>query len=120
MVAFGGLTPQAQTPVAGFALQDATPTILTWNVPDDGNLHYFLVYAILNVSSPETGGQVIIKFTDPSGAAHTFQLLAAGLSGENAPAVLPLAVESGSTVSVAQNSALSAGAATLWAAIFGL
>ena len=37
--------------LAGFALQNATPNILTWTAPNDGNYHRVVVAASIGVTS---------------------------------------------------------------------
>ena len=46
----------ATTGVNGFALQNGTPTILTWTPPNDGQVHRVLLIAQENVTVAETGG----------------------------------------------------------------
>lgn len=41
-----------------FALQNGTPTILTYQVPNDGQKHVLVVAFTKNVTSVETGGSV--------------------------------------------------------------
>jgi hypothetical protein len=116
-----GLFRQAATPVTGFALQNATPAILSWTAPNDGQLHRVLLLASIDVTSAETGGAVGLNFTAPDGTSSPFQpVFAAGL-GVNAAAGTALAVmcKAGSTVFFNQTSALSAGAAVVWAEIWG-
>jgi len=113
---------QATTGVSGFALQNGTPTIISWTPPSDGNMHRFVVLSILHVTSTETGGGVVTNFTLPDGTAATSLMTlyssgkSAGVSTANYNAAL---VEAGTSVSVVQSSALTAGASTLWAEIWG-
>jgi hypothetical protein len=111
----------AATPAAGFALQNATPTILTWTAPNDGNLHRVIVVGELIVTSGQTGGAVSLEFTDPGGTARTRTVWAGGLSSgyNNVPVGLLQTVEAGTTVSVVQTSAQSGGAATTWSELWG-
>lgn len=118
-----GLTVKAATPAAGFALQNGTPTILTWNVPNDGLVHRFELSAVQHVTSAETGGGVNATFTAPDGSAGTIFPFGAGTGiGVSAPiggAQGPVEVQAGSVVSVVQGSALTVGAAVVFAAILG-
>ena len=50
----------ATTGVNGFMLQNATPNILSWTAPNDGNMHRLIVFATLHVTSSETGGKVLV------------------------------------------------------------
>ena len=115
------LAKQAATPVAGFALVNATPTILSWSVPNDGQMHRFAVYGYIIVSSLETGGQINVNFTDMSGVVRARDAMdanqAAGWLDLFFHGLWPC--QAGSTVTVTQQSALTGGAATLWAEIWG-
>jgi hypothetical protein len=112
--------PQAATPAAGFALQNGTPTILTWTPPNDGKLHRFIVFASLVVGSAETGGAIAQGFTDPSGVSRSQALFNGGLgAGFASPNNFSYTVQGGQPVTIAQSSALTVGAATLWAEIWG-
>jgi len=115
----GGFTLQSFTPPAGTALVNGTPTILTWTAPADGKQHRVLIFAELNVTVAETGGQVTASVTTPSGNVDAKQVFAAG---QGVGVVTPVAasfpqirmVQAGGTVSLFQNSPLTAGAATVW------
>lgn len=107
------------TGAAGFALQDATPTIIgPVNVPNDGNLHRATVVWGLNVTSAETGGAVAMEYTGPGGNAVTPQLSAGGAGAGETGTQFDRVVKPGSTVSVVQTSALTAGAATGYAELW--
>jgi hypothetical protein len=110
----------ATTGEAGFALQNATPTILTWTAPSDGQLHRVFVIGNAHVTSAETGGGVQLSFNLPDGLAATSQILNSGLAAGNQNGNFQTkTVGPGSTVSVSQSSALTAGAATFWGEIWG-
>lgn len=111
---------QADIGAAGTALQNGTPTFLTWNVPNDGNDHQFTVTSFLNVTLAETGGLVTCSYTGPGGSATSFNPQAgAQAAGVNATSNTRIA-QPGTTVTVAQATALTAGAATIWAQIWGV
>lgn len=112
---------QATTGAAGFALQNATPNILTWTAPNDGQPHRFMIVGNENVSSAETGGQVNVTFTraDNSGSNSTPIFGGSAGAGYHAVGNNFGMVAPGSTVTIAQNTVLSAGAATIWAEIWG-
>ena len=120
----GGLGQQASTGPAGVALQNGTPTFLTWNVPNDGNLHYIIVISVVHVTVAQTGGAVQVVYQSPFVGAvnHFSQLIAGGLgtdtSGQGGTTISAL-VQPGSTVTVQQTSAQTAGTAQFWAAILG-
>lgn len=108
-------------PLAGFALQNATPTIATWTAPNDGQNHRFAIIATQTVSSLETGGIVSVTFTAPDGTASTHTLYPGGsAAGETNPSTgFTRVCKAGTAVSVVQSSALTVGAAVVWAEIWG-
>ncbi len=115
-----GMTLLAATPVAGFALQNGTPTIITWTAPNDGALHRVLVLTTLHVTSTETGGQVNLTATLPDGTAVSSNIVNSGqATGVIARASSACFAEVNTAVSVVQQTALTAGAAVLWAEIWG-
>lgn len=114
------LVKQAATPVAGTALVNSTPTIITWTAPNDGVLHRAVIFYTLHVTSNETGGQIVSNFTSPDGGVGQS---AAFAGGQGAGVFIPngpqmFVVEANTAVSVAQGSALSGGAAVLFAEIW--
>lgn len=124
MVAYSsGLAKQAATAAAGFALQNATPTILSWTAPADGNNHRVMIIGQVAVSSGETGGVVQVQFTDPGGSSRTLSLINGGLGSGTQVAAFAgnnsMIVQSGSTVNINQSTALTAGAATVYLEIWG-
>jgi hypothetical protein len=118
------LSSKAATGIAGFALVNGTPTILSWTVPNDGNLHRFAIFGSLSVTENETGGNIGYAYVLPDGTQTSFELVAGNVnfapSGEQAPFTNLAIVAPGSLVTVSQSTALTAGAATLWAEIWGL
>lgn len=114
----------ASAGVAGFALAGSTGTIRSWQAPADGNSHRVILIASLHVTSAETGGQVIFAVTLPDGTTDNKQMFGAG---QSAGVYTPLdfscpqmqIIEPGSTVAITQNSALTAGAAVLFAELWG-
>ncbi len=121
LAALGGEGSQAATVAAGFALQNATPTILTWTAPNDGALHRFTLVTVQHVTSAETGGAVSLSFTAPDGTAVTGVSVYAGGSGTGVSAAsFDRLIQANTTVTVAQSSALTAGAALVWAQLWGL
>lgn len=116
----GALALQKSTGAAGFALQNATPTILSWTAPNDGQIHRIQTFIIENVSVANTGGALSLTATDPGGNALNTQL-DAGTHGvsEVQPSNKLIPIGPGSTVSIVQSSAQTAGAATVWAEIWG-
>jgi hypothetical protein len=118
--AVGTLAKQAATPAAGFALQNATPTVISWTAPNDGNIHRVLVFAAMSVTSPLTGGEIDATLTVPDGTTSQPQLFPGNQSGgaKNMSFCVYI-VKAGSTFSLVQSSAASAGAGVIWAEIWG-
>jgi hypothetical protein len=111
----------ATTPAAGFSLVNGTPNILTWTAPADGQLHQVVVISSMDVTTATTGGAILATITMPDGT-QGFITLQAGTqpAGYNYNSSIGQAiVEAGSTVTVSQSSAMTAGAAKVWARIFG-
>lgn len=111
----------AATPLAGVPLINGTQVLCTWTAPNDGQMHRVMAFASLLVTSPETGGAVNLSVTLPAPGAGANDALfnggaAAGSQMSYNPGSL---VQPGSTVTVNQATALTAGAATLWAEIWG-
>jgi hypothetical protein len=113
----------AATPVAGIALVNGTPVILSWTAPNDGKLHRVMVAAAILVAVTEVGGLVQLQWTGPgAGSAQSSPVFAAALLGGTAaqPGAGPsVMVAPGSTVSLVQGAALTVGAATVYAEFWG-
>jgi len=117
-----GPRPLATTGLDGFALQNGTPNILTWDAPDDGKLHEVSVHGSVCVTSAETGGALTLYFTNPAGLTTSFVVTGGGtatngvaLVDNSAVMVLP-----GTTVTLSQTTALTAGEATVYATLWGM
>lgn len=108
----------ADTGTGGFALQNATPTILTWTAPNDGNMHVVTVVAEEVVTTAETGGLVVVSFTDPAGTARTPTAFAAGAGIGATFFFNAYLIQPNTAASLAQTSALTAGAAKVYAQIW--
>ena len=111
----GLLTKVATTGTAGVALINGNLTILTWTAPNDGKTHTVFIAASITVTAAETGGQCNVNGTSPGGAYGTLFF-----SSSQAAATYPAqgtqvyVVGPGDTLSLAQVSALTAGAATVY------
>ena len=111
---------QATTGQSGFALQNGTPNIITWTAPSDGQLHRFEVVWSVHVTSALTGGAVHVTAYTGDGVAGTASAMLGG--GESIGGYA--GIEGGTTgpgtaVVVAQESAVTAGAALIFAEIWG-
>lgn len=114
---------RAATALAGFALQNGTPTILTYTTPSDGVMHRFQVLGDLVVTSAETGGAVSITFTDPASVVRTVGVwnggLGTGFTGAGSIGPNMFTVAPGTAVSLVQGTALTVGAASVYAELWG-
>lgn len=112
----------AATPVGGVALQNGTPTFLSYTFPNDGLEHRAAVYGSRNVTVAETGGQLTFNVPVPGGGSLA-NVIAAGGSGVGQGGLSQSGqgypVPAGATVTVAQTSALTAGACQLYCELWG-
>jgi hypothetical protein len=112
---------RAATPLAGFPLVNGTPNILTWTAPADGQMHTVFPVVVVHVTSQETGGNINVGWTTPDGASFSatpfFGGASAGVYQSNN--LLPALIEAGTTFTISQSSALTGGAAVVFAAIWG-
>lgn len=114
------LQRQATTALAGAALVNGTETITEWTAPDDGQAHRVMVMATIDVTQATTGGLITVTYTAPDGTAGTHTLFPAGQTAEvTGGNLINPVIAPGSTVTVAQASAMTAGAAVVWAEIWG-
>lgn len=120
--AAGGTGRVATTGTGGFALTNGTPNILTWTAPSDGQMHQVLCTGQRLVSSALTGGLVRLTMVNPDGTTFDRDMWVAGETNTfPVPVQAPscFLVQPGSTVTLHQTSAVTAGAATVWAEIWG-
>lgn len=114
---------QDTTGLGGFTLQDATPNIIAWTAPDDGNMHRAALFTTLIVTEAMTGGLIECSFTDPAGTARDRSVYpseaTAGYYTQGGDTPQLWNVAPGSVCILNQGSALTAGAAVLWAEIWG-
>lgn len=114
-----GLTLVAEAD--NFVLQNGTPTILSYTLPNDGRLHGVLVVASCVPTASMTGGACTFSFTDGASGNVTGPLTAfaggfgvGSLPGTSSGQLL----SGGSTITIAQSSALTVGAGTLRVRIY--
>src|SRR5215472_13578350 len=116
-----GLRLQASTTVAGYTLVNGTGTVITWTAPNDGLLHTVMVAASLHVATNEVGGTIQVAWTEPGGVTNAVTLAASGqVANNDATNPVTIVVKANTAVNVNQSSALTGGAATLWAQIWGV
>ena len=115
-----GLQRQAVTPATGFALQNATPIILTWTAPNDGQVHSVVLCVSLAVAVTEVGGALQYTAT-AGGQVSTRTVNGGGVAGPGGFAGLAansaLVIDPGTTITFSQSSALTSGTATVFAEI---
>jgi hypothetical protein len=121
LASLGGQSKQAATAVAGYTLVNGTGNVITWTTPNDGLQHRVTIMASLDVTVAETGGQISATYTTPDAGAGNHTLFAAGLGTTPALPAAPwtIIVGANTTVTVLQATALTVGAAVLWAEIWG-
>lgn len=116
---YGKLGLVASTGPNGFALQNASPVILQWAAPNDGLMHRAIIFSLLVVTSLQTAGAVLAIFDN---AGHN--LFAGGLAaGSYWPSAGPypaVVIPPGAASNLVQlqQTAMTAGAATLYAEIW--
>jgi hypothetical protein len=118
---------QSSTGPAGLALQNGTPTLLTYTAPADGNLHVVEILSALVVTTLEVGGAIgaSVVGSAPFGNGGPNPIFASaqaagsyygGVTGLMVP--LRFVVGPGCTVNVAQTAALTGGAAAYYGEIW--
>lgn len=116
----GAFSLQATTGPNGFTLQNATPSVMSWTAPNDGKLHHYFITGMVKVTVLETGGLLNLH-TGQIGASNVpwFTIDAGGSGVHNGPFSYIGSLDPGSTITVMQDSALTAGAAVLYCEIWG-
>ena len=115
----GGLTRVATTGPNGFALQNGTPTILSWTAPNDGALHDVLIMATEEITVALTGGIVAAGWNTTNYFTRVFDNTAVdvypGPFNSLGRAPICFSVLPGGQALLFQYSAVTAGAATIYA-----
>lgn len=106
----------ARTPPAGYTLINGTGTILSCNVPNDGQVHPIMVNGVILITVAETGGALTVSFT-LDGGAQLLTIQPGGSGVGQGTAGGSFMADPGTTFSVRQNSALTLGAAVWLGAI---
>jgi hypothetical protein len=105
---------------SGYALVNGTGTILSWTAPSDGQMHRVIVFGNYDVTSALTGGAVSTHYTQPGGVTASATVMGGGEStGTSQGTTWGLPVAPGTTVNLVQATAVTVGAATIWAEIWG-
>lgn len=100
----------------GFTLVNATPAIIGWTTPADGNTHVVQVSGALVVTTLEVGGAISITYTS-GGVAITQALFASAQAAGNFTASFAVTCDPNTTVTITQSAALTSGAAKVWASL---
>lgn len=120
----GGLYLAASTGMNGYTLVNNTGSIISWVAPNDGQLHRVAIFGVIHVSSTETGGLVQLQYYGPwtGSTLHAGTVFNAGLGTDTSGQVMTneytIIIAPNTTVTLAQTSALSIGAAICWAEIW--
>ena len=91
-------------------LGNSTPTLISYTVPADGNGHPFEVVGSFYSAAATTGGEVDIKFTQ-AGVAQSESIMLTGNTGLSGQSPFCGVADSGTTITVVQSTALTAGSA---------
>ena len=97
-------------------LVNGTPVIFSELVPADGNVHFFSLIAGLVVTTNETGGAVQIQYR-LGGNLNTIAVFAAAQLTGSFVFSTSFAADPGSTITLSQSSALTAGASKISAVL---
>jgi hypothetical protein len=110
-----GANPRTPSAVASgsVALINGTQTIVSYNVPNDGKQHAINLQAFQSVTVAETGGAVSISVTTGGNTFSPISLFPGGGATGPTRTNFQLAADPGTTVTVTQSSALTAGAAVV-------
>ena len=111
----------AETSATGVALINGTQgTIVMVKVPGDGKVHLALVVLTIHVTTAKTGGNVSINYQTPTSATYIAKVYTTSAAGKYVDTVMvPVRPSTGfsSEVSVTQTTAMTAGAAKVYAKI---
>lgn len=122
MVAYGIsqlMQKVATTSLAGYALVNGTPTILTWTAPNDGQMHRINVVAEQVTTSTATAGATSMTHEYPNGTGASPGIFGGGdTTSQLRQFQTDRLIASGSVVTVQQSTALTGGAVTFWAEIW--
>lgn len=111
---------QARTAPAGIALINGTQNFLSWTTPNDGQLHQAIVSATLVVTVSLTGGAIVVRWVSGGQACISTLVTASAPAGDyGGTGSLTITADPGTTVTLAQLNAASAGAAQFYGAISG-
>ena len=109
----------AETSATGVALINGTQTILTATVPNDGKVHYVIASFTKDVTTALTGGKMILGHTSAPSVSDFIATTstAVGVYYNTSKSLLSALSTPGSTVTIKQTTAMTAGAAKVFAKI---
>ena len=114
-----GLPITAETSATGVALINGTQTILTATVPNDGKVHQLAPNVIKTVTTALTGGTVTMSWTNAAGVVSSYKMTGTAVSGYylSPASTVNTTLKPGTTVTLKQTTAMTAGAAKVYAKI---
>ena len=109
----------AETSATGVALINGTQTILTATVPNDGKVHLVYVGYLKTITTALTGGRITALWTTPNGATSTVSTTTTTVGGsyKSSSTQAAIVAKPGTTITVTQETAMTAGAAKVYAKI---
>ncbi len=122
-ISASGAPITAETAIAGVALINGTQTILKVTVPNDGKVHYANWTVIKHITTAATGGNITIEWTNALNVATKVQVTTTSSPGTHYASSINLTtgknslVYPGTTITIKQTTAMTAGAAVVIAAI---
>ena len=114
-----GIPITAETSATGVALINGTQTILTVTVPNDGKPHQLIATALKDVTTALTGGAVTLTLTALVTTPVTFSMTrtTVGTTRITTTSNSQTIVKPGTQVTIKQTTAMTAGAAKVYAKI---
>ena len=114
-----GIPITAETSATGVALINGTQTILSVTVPNDGKPHQLIATALKDVTTALTGGAVTLTLTALVTTAVTFPMTrtTVGTTRITTTSNSQTIVKPGTQVTIKQTTAMTAGAAKVYAKI---
>lgn len=117
-----GLAKVASTPGTGFALQNATPNILTYTAPNDGNVHSVIVSSKAIAAGNPVGGGAYVRVNGSQPYCATTSSNAYMITPSPGNGVqygmFEMTVQPGDIVTLDQIGALTAGTVQVYASIY--
>ena len=108
----------AETSATGVALINGTQTILSATVPNDGKVHFVQCIAQKQITTALTGGEIVMSWTLASGTVHTNPTAGTTVGTHFLSISTSLTIaKPGTTITLRQNTAMTAGAAKVYAKI---